>query len=107
MRTVDVPIGLIFPKVVQTDPDKMGAYLKILSELGVMSKETIMREVGLDPDIEMARIENEDQHAWDKNQERIATQSADFGSDKGDPDVGGNPPSPELQKKTPPEDDAK
>lgn len=91
MRTVDVPIELVFPKVVHTDPDKMAAYMKIVRELGLVSKETATRELGYDPDVERARIEQEDEADFEKSRGRQAQlaqdmfgQQKDSGGDNGD-----------------------
>jgi len=52
VRTVDIPIELIFPEIIKTDPTKLAETLKVYDELGMISTRSAQLKAGLDPALE-------------------------------------------------------
>lgn len=108
MQTVDVPIHVIFPEVAQADLEKVAQSLMLLVQSGIMSKETAMNKLGLEPTSERNRLAADDEEARIKQEEilkRMKTgQNGDInpGDDQsGDnpdnqPPKGGSPASPKA-----------
>lgn len=72
MKTVNIPLSMVFPNIVQTDPTKEAGAVKIYMELGLMSKYTARLRTGLDPDVEESRINVEWNTDLDKKDIAIA-----------------------------------
>jgi hypothetical protein len=91
VKTVNVPVDVIFPIIVQTDPTAQAGALQIYQNLGLMSKRTAQLQLGLDPDIEASRLSSEYQDSLDRRDEAIGRMNA------GKPDAVGteNPPAEE------------
>jgi hypothetical protein len=83
IRTIDVPIELIFPDIVHTESDKQANTLKVWRELGLISRQTSMRKIGVDPDIEFGRISQEDDDSFAKDLDK----SNQMDQDRTRPDI--------------------
>jgi hypothetical protein len=72
--TTQLDIDIIFPSILHDDPEKQAKTLQIYIQLKLMSRYTARTKIGVDPDIEQSRIEQEyeeDQEKLDREFERM------------------------------------
>ena len=69
--TTGIPISIIFPTIIKTDPTQEAQAIKIYMELGLMSKYTARLKVGVDPDVEEARLNIEWEEGMAKREQAM------------------------------------
>jgi hypothetical protein len=102
IRTINIPLMLIFPNIIQTDPTQEAQAVQIYITLGLMSVYTARLRIGLNPEVEESRTAAE--WAADQSRKEQAYSRFNNGLPSADPNAppAGQPADQPAGQPTPP-----